>query len=85
VASSQAPEVDEKDQTKLHRRRITRAYHVFNATQVDGYVSPAARHISSAERIEHVENFFWRIPVTVKLGGDHALLHRRRLHPDSGI
>jgi antirestriction protein ArdC len=51
---------------------MARAYHVFNAAQVEGYVPSPVPQISRAERIAHAEDFFSRIPAIVKHGGDRA-------------
>jgi len=69
---SETPDVDEEEQTKQQRRCMARAYHVFNAAQVNDYIPPAVRQMSNSEHITHTDDFFSRIPATVKHGGDRA-------------
>jgi antirestriction protein ArdC len=69
---SETPDCDEEEQRKQQRRCVARAYHVFNAAQVDGYVPPPVPRISSSERIAQAEDFFSRIPAVVRHGGDRA-------------
>lgn len=69
---SETPDGDDEEQTKQQRRCIARSYHVFNAAQVDGYIPPPVPRMSSSERIEHAEDFFSRVPATVRHGGDRA-------------
>lgn len=71
AGDSGAPD-SEEEQTKQQRRCMARAYHVFNAAQVDGYIPLAVSQMSSSERIAHAEDFFSRIPATVKHNGHRA-------------
>jgi antirestriction protein ArdC len=71
-SESEISDSDDEEQTKQQRRCMVRAYHVFNAAQVDGYVPPPVRQMSSSERVAHAEDFFSRIPAVVRHGGDRA-------------
>jgi antirestriction protein ArdC len=44
----------------VRTRCFARAYHVFNADQVEGFVLPHAPELPQAERIDRVERFFQR-------------------------
>ncbi|MGI9071167.1 MAG: ArdC-like ssDNA-binding domain-containing protein [Bryobacteraceae bacterium] len=55
-------EADEQEGTESDGRRnpkavMARAYHVFNAAQVDGYVTPSVPQLPESERIERAEVF----------------------------
>ena len=53
-------------------RCFARCYHVFNASQVDGYVPQVAEQLPESARIENAERFFASLPAVVKHGGDRA-------------
>lgn len=53
-------------------RFVARAYHVFNADQVDGYKAPSLPVLSEEERIAEAEAFFSAIPATITHGGNMA-------------
>lgn len=53
-------------------RFVARAYNVFNADQVDGYVAPAVPALSESERVAEAERFFAVIPAEVMHRGDSA-------------
>ncbi|MFL6446335.1 MAG: ArdC family protein [Bryobacteraceae bacterium] len=55
-----------------NRRCCARAYHVFNATQVDGFEVPLITALPDAERIRHAETFFANAGVRVIEGGSRA-------------
>lgn len=46
------------DERRNHKGGMARAYHVFNAAQVDGYEIPAIPQLPETERIERAERFF---------------------------
>jgi antirestriction protein ArdC len=48
----------ESSENKTGTRCFARAYHVFNADQVDGFTIPETPHLPDAERIERAEVFF---------------------------
>lgn len=53
-------------------RFVARAYHVFNAAQVDGFQLPLLPTLSDAERIAVAETFFAGLPITVHHDQDCA-------------
>ncbi|MEC3949273.1 ArdC family protein [Sphingobium sp. HWE2-09] len=53
-------------------RFVARRYSVFNADQVDGYMSPEIPQLSESERIERAERFFSSIPAHITHGGGIA-------------
>ena len=53
-------------------RCMARAYHVFNAAQVDGASPKLHDELPESERIAHAEAFFEALPGTVLFGGDRA-------------
>ncbi|HXP85667.1 MAG TPA: zincin-like metallopeptidase domain-containing protein [Bryobacteraceae bacterium] len=56
-----------------HNRRIlARAYYVFNAEQVDGFLPPVADPLSEEERIAKAEEFFSQLDAEVHHGGSRA-------------
>ena len=68
--SSEASEVGE---TGDNRRPImARAYHVFNATQVEDFELPNIMPLSDAERDARAEAFFNRLPIKVRHEGSSA-------------
>jgi antirestriction protein ArdC len=69
---SETPDANEEDQTIQQRRCMARAYHVFNAAQLEGHLPPELPHVASFDRIADAEAFFSRIPAIVRHGGDRA-------------
>lgn len=55
-----------------NRRCFARAYHVFNAAQVDGFEVPQVTALPERERIRHAETFFANSGVRVIEGGSRA-------------
>jgi antirestriction protein ArdC len=53
-------------------RCFARCYHVFNASQVDGYVPKISEQLPESARIENADRFFASLPAVVKHGGDRA-------------
>ena len=60
------------ESTEHNRRILARAYYVFNAEQVDGYLPPVAEPLSEAERIANAEEFFSKLDAVVRHGGSRA-------------
>ena len=61
------------EQDSAHSRPIlARAYHVFNASQVDGFEAPNITPLSEAERNSRAEVFFGRLPIEVRHEGNQA-------------
>jgi antirestriction protein ArdC len=60
------------DDTPARPRCFARAYHVFNAAQVEGYEAKPEKHLPESERIAEAEAFFNAIPATIQYGGDRA-------------
>ncbi len=56
-------------------RCFARAYHVFNADQVDGYQPAPRPHLSAEQRIAHADQFFSSLPIVLRHGGDRAYFH----------
>lgn len=54
---------------------IARAYHVFNAAQVDGAEIFLAPHLPASARDAQADAFFSALPLTVRHGSDHAGYH----------
>ncbi len=55
------------------KRRVARASHVFNASQVDGYTAPDARQpLGPIERLEAVDRFIAATGASIQHGGDRA-------------
>jgi antirestriction protein ArdC len=51
---------------------LARAYHVFNAAQVQGLALPNMRVLSEDERDERAEAFFGKLPIAVRHEGNQA-------------
>jgi antirestriction protein ArdC len=67
-------EADE-EQTEVNRARfVARAYHVFNADQVEGYTPPQVEPLSDSERIGRAEAFFAAIPAERCLSNEACYL-----------
>jgi antirestriction protein ArdC len=54
------------------RRLLARAFHVFNADQVDGWTAPLVPNLPESERIAAAEAFVAAIPANITHGGDSA-------------
>lgn len=65
-------EQEDSDTPEDRPRCFARCYHVFNASQVDGYVVPTAFELPESVRVESADRFFASIPAVVKRGGDRA-------------
>jgi len=64
---------DPQDQTDDGKRRVARASHVFNASQVDGFDLPAAPEaLGPVERIGNADRFVTSTGASVSHGGDRA-------------
>jgi len=63
---------DDIDNGESRRPILARAYHVFNAAQVEGYIPPSITLLSEAERNANAETFFNRLPIEVRHEGDQA-------------
>jgi antirestriction protein ArdC len=63
---------NEPADSQPNRRILARAYYVFNAEQVDGFLPPVADPLSEAERIAKAEQFFAQIDAEVRHGGSRA-------------
>jgi antirestriction protein ArdC len=63
---------DETEDTATRPRCFARAYHVFNAVQVDGYQVKPEKRLPESERIAQAEAFFNAMPATIQYGGDRA-------------
>ena len=65
-------ENSESNDREPHRSVMARAYHVFNAAQVDGYELPATPQLPETERIERAEEFFGGLNAHIREGGSRA-------------
>lgn len=63
---------DEGSEEKTGTRCFARAYHVFNADQVDGFIMPELPELPDAERIERAEHFFGNTGITIIEAGGRA-------------
>ena len=63
---------DEGKEGNNHKAVMARAYHVFNAAQVDGYEIPAIPYLPETERIERAEQFFSGLNADIREGGSRA-------------
>jgi antirestriction protein ArdC len=67
------PEGSEDAEAGDNRRPfVARAYHVFNAAQVEDYTPPNIVPLSEAERDARAEVFFARLPIEVRHEGSQA-------------
>lgn len=62
----------EADERKNRKGAMARAYHVFNAAQVEGYEMPAIPRLRETERIERAERFFNGLGADIREGGSQA-------------
>ena len=65
-------EASEGNERSNHKGVMARAYHVFNAAQVDGYEIPAIPYLPETERIERSEQFFSGLGADIREGGSRA-------------
>ncbi len=63
---------DDGDQGDQRGPILARAYHVFNAAQVEGYSIPSITPLSDAERDSKADSFFNRLPIDVRHEGHQA-------------
>jgi antirestriction protein ArdC len=68
----ETPEVSEGDEPCNRKGVMARAYHVFNAAQVDGYDVPAIPRLPETERIGRAEEFFSELNADIREGGSRA-------------
>lgn len=72
-AGAESAEPSEGGESGDNRRPIlARAYHVFNASQVEGYETPNVTFLSEAERDANAEAFFNHLPIEVRHEGTSA-------------
>ncbi len=70
---SDAPETAvEGEASDGHRPILARAYHVFNAAQVEGFTPPSVSILSDNERDARAEAFFTGLPIEVHHEGSQA-------------
>lgn len=62
----------ENDDGDTRRRFVARAYHVFNADQVEGYAAPSITPLSESERDARAEAFFKQLPIVVNHEGSQT-------------
>jgi antirestriction protein ArdC len=62
----------DSDDSEDRPRCFARCYHVFNASQVDGYAPRIADQLPESMRIENADRFFASLPAVIKYGGDQA-------------
>src|SRR5689334_108628 len=65
-------EAGDDDELSSKRVPMARDYWVFNSDQVEGYTAPEEIPFSSADRIEHAEQFFKELGVCPRDGGNKA-------------
>lgn len=63
---------NEGDTGDNRRPILARAYHVFNAAQVEGFTLPNITPLSESERDANAEAFFGRLPIEVRHEGNQA-------------
>lgn len=63
---------DSTEDGEQGRRIVARAYHVFNAAQVEGFTPSGVTMLSEAERNAKAEGFFRALPIEVHHEGDRA-------------
>ena len=68
------PSADD-DQVTGRPRMFARAFHVFNADQVDGYVYEAAPILPESERLAGAEAFIRALGISATFGADCAYYH----------
>ena len=68
----QADAVSADGDSESRPRFVARAYHVFNAAQVEDYIVPDMPVLGEAERDQAAEAFFASLPLSVTHGGSSA-------------
>ena len=63
---------EDSDAPEERPRCFARCYHVFNASQVDGYVPEIQEQLPESVRIQNADRFFASLPAVIKHGGDRA-------------
>ncbi len=63
---------DQDDGDTKNARFVARAFHVFNAAQVDGFAAHALPPLPEPERVDHAEAFFAAIGADIRQGGNKA-------------
>lgn len=63
---------EDSDASEDRSRCFARCYHVFNASQVDGYAPRVVDPLPESMRIENADRFFASLPAVIKYGGDQA-------------
>jgi antirestriction protein ArdC len=71
-ASDPLPKGAQADEDQPTRRCMARAYHVFNAAQVDGYAQPAGQERPAMERHQAADQYFEAQGAVVTHGGNVA-------------
>ena len=78
-----------EDDTDDGKRRVARASHVFNATEVDGFAAPdAPPALGPIERMEVADRFIAATCACIEHGGDRAFYRPATDHiqmPDEGL
>lgn len=69
---SENPEQDEAAEAGSKRVPMARDYWVFNADQVDGFTKPEEQELTHGERIAQAEEFFRRLEIDLRPGGNRA-------------
>jgi antirestriction factor ArdC-like protein/zincin-like metallopeptidase len=67
-----AETASEGDTGDNRRPILARAYHVFNAAQVDGFTLPNITPLSEGQRDANAEAFFGKLPIEVRHEGNQA-------------
>jgi antirestriction protein ArdC len=70
--TEETPEDGGETSNGKRARHMARAYHVFNASQVDGVTAKSHEDLPASERIAHAEQFFAALPGTVICEGERA-------------
>ena len=70
--TEKTPEEDSEASNGERSRCMARAYHVFNAAQVDGVPTKSHEDLPESERIAHAEQFFAALPGTIIYEGERA-------------
>jgi antirestriction protein ArdC len=63
---------EDSDAPEERPRCFARCYHVFNASQVDGYIPEIQEQLPESVRIQNADRFFASLPAVIKHGGDRA-------------
>lgn len=72
LAGSSGEDQAEPDAAENRGPIVARAYHVFNAAQVEGYIAPEITPLSETERDARAEAFFAGLPIKIEHGGTEA-------------